>query len=64
MEVTLKEARGEPCDPNANSGNANILADQGKNIEQFSYDADEVVNTWWGRNGSVFSEGIQAQAKL
>jgi len=64
MEVALRELRGERCDPNANAGSANILADQAKNIEQFSYDADNVVSTWWKQNSSGILEEGYTQAKM
>ncbi|GLB39359.1 putative FAD binding domain containing protein [Lyophyllum shimeji] len=49
MEVALKELRGE-SDDNPLPGNANAWADKAKNQEQFSYDADAVVDQWWRDN--------------
>ncbi|KAJ7177494.1 hypothetical protein C8R43DRAFT_1084622 [Mycena crocata] len=34
-------------------GNANMWADKQRNLEQFSYDADEAVNRWWLSEGAA-----------
>lgn len=51
MKIALEEAQRPNLEPNANSGNANIWADKAKNMEQFSYDADEATARWWNENG-------------
>ncbi|KAL5531773.1 hypothetical protein ACEPAF_5335 [Sanghuangporus sanghuang] len=38
---------------NVTKGNPNQWADQSLNIEQFSYDADEVAEVWWKEEGEA-----------
>ena len=54
METELESLRspvGGNCTDYINEGNANQWADKRKNIEQFSYDADSVAETWWRQHG-------------
>lgn len=50
MKIALDEAHHPNPDSNSNSGNANMWADKEKNMEQFSYDADEATARWWEEN--------------
>jgi hypothetical protein len=39
-------------------GNANQWADKRKNMEQFSYDADEIAERWWKEEGEAAMKRI------
>lgn len=43
------------------AGNANQWADRTKNIEQFSYDADEAAERWWIEEGEVMMMKISQE---
>ncbi|KAI5118405.1 hypothetical protein M0805_002857 [Coniferiporia weirii] len=42
----------------AGEGNANQWADRRKNVEQFSYDADEAVEGWWVEEGEAMMRSL------
>lgn len=50
MAEALKEYEGEIARMGEQEGNANMWADKRKNDEQFGYDADEAVDSWWREN--------------
>ncbi|KAI0808369.1 FAD/NAD(P)-binding domain-containing protein [Fomes fomentarius] len=70
-EVELRRwrsGRRVPDDPLA--GSANQWADEKKNVEQFTYDADEAADRWWREGGerkvhaAARGEGREQQARL
>jgi salicylate hydroxylase len=53
MREAMFELRKGGADTTSHAGNANQWADREKNIEVFSYDAEEVAEHWWKDNGSI-----------
>lgn len=50
MRAAMKAALDSLSD--SGSGNANMWADKAKNMEQFSYDAEEASAEWWNGHGA------------
>ena len=52
MELTLKEAGGEPVSRDALRDNTNVWLDKSKAKAVYGYDANKAVEEWWLQNGS------------
>ncbi|TDL23537.1 FAD/NAD(P)-binding domain-containing protein [Rickenella mellea] len=54
---------GEESGSEGNEGNANQWADERKNVEQFSYDADEAAERWWAQEGEVLVRRVDEELR-
>ncbi|KAJ7612021.1 hypothetical protein DFH06DRAFT_1274689 [Mycena polygramma] len=61
MVETLQEG-GDAS--NGRRGNPNMWADREKNVNQFSYDADEAVDRWWSGIDSITSRRMSSRLQL